>query len=120
VNTHWSERRTVNPKVVGLILAKTQKTENSNLDGFELHRPSSKGTELLFQVIKTINDMGGRFVEAVKNARWSVSPQEAGDGLESIVEFQVQIKGHNQRGYEDKRQGWQNHFLHVDLHSTLL
>ena len=49
-------------------------------------------------------DMGGRFVESVKNAQWSTSPQEAGDGLESIVEFQVpgQIKGHNQREYEDK------------------
>jgi len=37
-----------------------------------------------------------------------MSPQEAGDGLESIVEFQVQIKGHNQQEYEDKWQGWQN------------
>ena len=58
----------------------------------------------------TVNthNMGGRFVESVKNARWSMSLQEAGDGLESIVEFQVQIKGHNQREYEDKWQGWQN------------
>jgi len=30
-----------------------------------------------------------------------MSLQEAGDGFESIVEFQVQIKGHNQREYED-------------------
>jgi len=52
--------------------------------------------------------MGGRFVESVKNARWLRSPQEVGDGLESIVEFQVQINGHNQREYEDKWQGWQN------------
>ena len=37
-----------------------------------------------------------------------MSPQEAGDGLESIVESQVQIKGQNQREYEDKWQGWQN------------
>jgi len=37
----------------------------------------------------------------------SMSPQEAGDGLESIVEFHVQIKRHNQREYEDKWQGWQ-------------
>ena len=37
-----------------------------------------------------------------------MSLQEAGDGLESIIEFQVQIKGHNQREYEDKWQGWQN------------
>jgi len=43
------------------------------------------------------HNMGGRFVESVKNARWSMSPQEAGDGLESIVEFRVQIKGNNQQ-----------------------
>ena len=40
------------------------------------------------------HNMGGRFVESVKNARWYLSPQEAGDGLESMVEFQVQIKVH--------------------------
>ena len=33
---------------------KTQNPENSNLYGFEVHRPSSKGTKLLFQVIKAI------------------------------------------------------------------
>jgi len=38
------------------------------------------------------HNMGGRFVESVKNARWSMSLKEARDGLESIVEFQVQIK----------------------------
>ena len=39
-----------------------------------------------------------------------MSPQEVGNGFESIVEFQVQIqiKVHNQREYEDKWQGWQN------------
>jgi len=31
-----------------------------------------------------------------------MSPQEAGDGPKSIGEFQVQIKGHYQRGYEDR------------------
>jgi len=41
-------------------------------------------------------NMGRRFVESVKNARWSKSPQEAGGGLKSTVKFQVQIKGHNQ------------------------
>ena len=35
------------------------------------------------------HNMGGRFVESVKNARWSMSPQEVEDGLESIIEFQV-------------------------------
>jgi len=33
--------------------------ENSNLHGFELHRPSSKGTELLFQGIKAIINQFG-------------------------------------------------------------
>ena len=37
-----------------MIPAKIQKTENPNLHGFEVHRPSSKGTKLLFQVIKAI------------------------------------------------------------------
>jgi len=60
-------------------------------------------------VVNTHN-MGGRFEESVKNARWSMSPQEAGDRLEGIVEFQVQIKGHNQREYEDKWQGWQREY----------
>ena len=54
------------------------------------------------------HNRGGRFVEVVKNTQWSLSPQEVGDGLESIFEFQVQIKKHNQREYEDKWQGWPN------------
>jgi len=121
----------------------------SNLHGFELHRPSSKGTKLPIQVIKAIinqsslnqtkfkvvtqaqtllgkaigehttqqiaevkgvinkdrqvvpewmplcarlavnkhNNMGERFVESIKNTLWSMSPQEAWDGLESKVDF---------------------------------
>jgi len=35
------------------------------------------------------HNMGGRFVESVKNARWLMSPHEAGVGLESMVKFQV-------------------------------
>jgi len=62
--------------------------------------------------------MGGCFVESVKNARWSMSPREAEDGLESIVEFQVQVKGHKQREYEDKWQGWQN-WTHEKLATKL-
>jgi len=54
------------------------------------------------------HNMGGCFVESMKNERWPMSPQEAGDALKSIVEFEVQIKRHNQREYEDKWQGWQN------------
>ena len=44
----------MNPEVVGSIPAKTPKTENSNLHKFEVHRPSSKGTKLLFHIIKAI------------------------------------------------------------------
>jgi len=44
----------VNPEVIGSIPAKTQKTQNPNLHGFELHEPSSKSTKLLSQVIKAI------------------------------------------------------------------
>ena len=33
---------------------KLKKTENSNLYGFEVHRPSNKGTKLLLQVTKAI------------------------------------------------------------------
>ena len=38
----------------------------------------------------------------------TISLQEAGNGFESIVKFQVQIKGYNQREYEDEWHGWQN------------
>jgi len=54
------------------------------------------------------HNMGGCLVASVKSVQWSMSPQEAGDGLESIVEFQVQNKAHNQQEYEDKWQGWSN------------
>ena len=43
------------------------------------------------------HNMGWRFVELVRNARWSMSLQEAGDGLESMVEFRVQIKAHSMK-----------------------
>jgi len=46
--------------------------------------------------------MGRHFVESVKDARWSISLQEAGDGLESIAESQVDIKGHTLREYQEK------------------
>ena len=65
------------------------------------------GCHLARLVVNTHN-MGRRFVESLKNARRSMSPQEAGYGIKSIVVFQVHIKGHNQREYEDKWQGRQN------------
>jgi len=37
---------------VNVYSVKNPTTENSNLHGFELHRPSSPGKQLLFQVIK--------------------------------------------------------------------
>ena len=60
------------------------------------------------------HNMGGHFVESVKNAWRCMSPQEAKNELESIVEFQVQIKGHNQRdenGYQFNNIG----FIDVDV-----
>jgi len=54
-------------QVVGSILAKTQKIENSNLHGFQLHRPSSKGTKLLLQVIKAIINQGVCALENLSN-----------------------------------------------------
>jgi len=72
------------------------------------HQVAPKQMRLGARLAVNTHNMGGHFVESVKNARWSMSLLEAGDGLESIVEFQVQIKGHNQREYEDQWQGWQN------------
>jgi len=63
---------------------------------------ASKRMPLGARLAVNTHNMGRRFVKSLKNARWLMSPQEAGDGLERIVEFQVQIKGHNQREYEDK------------------
>ena len=40
---------------------KLKKTENSNLHGFEIHRPWSKGTKLLLQVIKAIINQWWRY-----------------------------------------------------------
>jgi len=57
VSVTWAEQ----------LLAKTPKTENSNLHGFEVHRPSSKGTELLFQVIKAIINQDSRLAYQWKN-----------------------------------------------------
>ena len=62
---NWSERMTVNPEVVGSIPAKPphdKNSEDSNLYGFELHRPSSKSTQLLFQVVKAIKKQFFSFV----------------------------------------------------------
>ena len=35
------------------------------------------------------HNMEEHFGKSVKNVRWSMSPQEVGDGLDIIVEFQV-------------------------------
>jgi len=59
------------------------------------HQVAPKRMPLGARFAVITHNMGGHFVESVKNARWSMSPQEAGDGLESIVELQVQIKGQN-------------------------
>jgi len=36
------------------------------------------------------HNMGRRLVESVKNARWLMSPQGAGDGLEAIIIISIE------------------------------
>ena len=92
---------------IGLMKSSQQNTEVGSIINKD-PQVAPKRMPLCARLEVNTHNMGGCFVESVKNAWWSMSPQEAGDGLESIVEFQVQIKGHNQREYEDKWQGWQN------------
>ena len=84
-------------------------TTQRNADGKSIinkdRQVAPKRMQLGVRLAVNTHNMGGRFVESVKIARWSMSPQEVGDRLESIVEFWVQIKGHNQRKYEGKWQG---------------
>ena len=57
VHTHtptYTPTRVKNREETDRFPAKAQKTENSNIHGFEVYRPSSKGTKLLLQVIKAI------------------------------------------------------------------
>ena len=63
----WSERGIVNPEVVGSTPAKIPKTEKSNLHVFELHRPSSKGTKLLFHVLKATINQGKKVDTRLRN-----------------------------------------------------
>jgi len=72
------------------------------------HQVAPKPMPLGARLAVNTHNMRGRFAESVKNARWTMSPQEAGDGLESIVKLQIQIKEHNERESADKWQGWQN------------
>jgi len=67
-STQTGERRMPGPNItansnkvldVDFCTDKNSKTENSNLHGFQLHRPPSKGTKLLFQVIKAIINQYG-------------------------------------------------------------
>ena len=57
------------------------------------------------RLVLNTHNMGWCFVESVRNAQWLMSLQEARDGIRSIVDYQVHIKGHNQRKYEEKWQG---------------
>ena len=58
-HSHAHESRAIHTVICELAVSrvcsrqKFKKTENSNLHGFEVHRPSSKGTKLLLQVIKS-------------------------------------------------------------------
>ena len=62
------------------------KTNNSILHGFEQHRPSSKGTRLLFPVLKAIkkND------DQILLEAWNVATEEFSEGWPSIAVHQIQ------------------------------
>jgi len=51
---HRSRPHTLLARATATFQQELKKIENSNLHGFELHRPSSKGTKILLQVIKAI------------------------------------------------------------------
>ena len=55
------------------------KPENSNLHGFEVHRPSSKGTKLLFQVKKATTNHDGERALVIR--RWMSRVDENASGL---------------------------------------
>ena len=61
--------------------------KNSNLHGFEVHRPSSKGTKLLFQVIKAIinqwESLSALFVLWQVMESWKHSCQFSATGVRS-------------------------------------
>ena len=57
------------------------------------------------RLVVNTNNMGGRFVESVKSARWSMSPQEVGDGFESIVEFRSRSKDTMRTNGKDGKNG---------------
>ena len=64
-------------------------TEHTTQRNAEVQSIVNKRMQLGARLAVNTHNTGGRFVESVKNARWSMSLQEAGDGLESMVEFQV-------------------------------
>ena len=97
--------------LLGKVIGSGEHTTQQNVEGKGIinkdRQVALKRMPLGARLAMNTHNMRLHFVESVKNAWWSNSPQEAGDGFESIIEFQVQIKGHNQREYEDKGQGWQ-------------
>jgi len=47
------------------------------------HQVAPKWMPLDARLAVNTNNMEGRFVESVNNARWLMNPQEVGDGLET-------------------------------------
>ena len=54
------------------------------------------------------HNMGGAFCRISEECTVVDEPARGGRWIRKHFEFQVHIKGHNQREYEDKWQGWQN------------
>jgi len=85
------------------LLGKAQQNANVNKDRqYHQQRPSSGAqTDATWRTLDNEHTQhGGVFCRISKECTVWMSPQEAGDGREMKVEFQVQIKRHNQRKYE--------------------
>ena len=104
---------TVNPEVVGSIPAKTQKTRKLNLHGFALHRPSSKGTKLPFQVIKTIINQSRRCVY-LGTSMWSSLL-----ALRYCICRQWCRQINNHRGWSGGAERWQWMYTHICVSTCL-
>jgi len=84
----------------------SKKIENPNLHGFELRRPSSKGTKLLLQVIKAIiNESIHQLSEPPRSRRKTCAGRgSVSDPSENSVHHWVSTLEKGQRRNRDKKQ----------------
>jgi len=86
--------------LLGKVIDEHTAQQNEDIQGIinKDHQVAPKRMPLGARLAVNTHNMGTCFVESLKTTRWLMSPQEVGVGPESIIEFQVQTKGHNQWG----------------------